>query len=283
MPPVAEVLPAKSVSAVAAPELEIQKLLDRDPYLTDHQEEIERRFSVFSQYVEDINSREGGIEKMALGHKTFGCQLLNNGDIKWTEWAPAARSLHLMGEFNNWNRVSHEFTKQEFGRWELVLPAQKGKKPLLEHGEKIKLLVNGQVRISPWASYVVQPAKEKQHSQGTAFSQHFWNPEKKYKMKNKRYFSGQQGFVNIIVLFRPPKPASVRIYECHVGISSWEGKVNTYRDFTANVLPRIVALGYNTIQLMAIMEHAYYGSFGYQVTSFFAPSSRLVGNKHTKR
>ena len=116
MPPVAEVLPAKSVSAVSAPELEIQKLLDRDPYLTDHQEEIERRFSVFSQYVEDINSREGGIEKMALGHKTFGCQLLNNGDIKWTEWAPAARSLHLMGEFNNWNRHSHPFTKMDFGR-----------------------------------------------------------------------------------------------------------------------------------------------------------------------
>ena len=78
------------------------------------------------------------------------------------------------------------------------------------------------------------------------------------------------------VLLRPAKPRSLRIYECHVGISSWEGKVNTYRDFTANVLPRIVALGYNTIQLMAIMEHAYYGSFGYQVTSFFAPSSRSV-------
>ena len=77
-----------------------------------------------------------------------------------------------------------------------------------------------------------------------------------------------------MTLIRPSKPSSPRIYECHVGISSWEGKVNTYKDFTATVLPRIVSLGYNTIQLMAIMEHAYYGSFGYQVTSFFAPSSR---------
>ena len=73
---------------------------------------------------------------------------------------------------------------------------------------------------------------------------------------------------------RPPKPESLRVYECHVGISSCEGKVNTYKDFTTNILPRIVKLGYNTIQLMAIMEHAYYGSFGYQVTSFFVPSSR---------
>ena len=184
MPPVAQVLAEKSASDL--PELEIQKLLDRDPYLTDHQAEIKRRFSLFRQYVEDIESREGGIEKMALGHRTFGCQLLNNGDIKWTEWAPAARSLHLMGEFNNWSRVSHEFTQLDYGRWELVLPARQDKKPQLEHGDKVKLLVNGQVRISPWASYVVQPSKEKQHSQGTAFSQHFWNPTQKYKMKNKR-------------------------------------------------------------------------------------------------
>ena len=81
---------------------------------------------------------------------------------------------------------------------------------------------------------------------------------------------------------RPPKPKSLRIYECHVGISSWEGKVNTYRDFTNSVLPRIVALGYNTIQLMAVMEHAYYGSFGYQVTSFFAPSSRYGSPEELK-
>merc|ERR1719228_2688052 len=81
---------------------------------------------------------------------------------------------------------------------------------------------------------------------------------------------------------KPPRPASLRVYECHVGISSIEGKVNSYSDFTANVLPRIAKLGYNTIQLMAVMEHAYYGSFGYQVTSFFAPSSRY-GNPEELR
>ena len=73
---------------------------------------------------------------------------------------------------------------------------------------------------------------------------------------------------------RPKKPKSLKVYECHVGISSVEGKVNTYKDFTENVLPRIKNLGYNAIQLMAVMEHAYYASFGYQVTSFFAASSR---------
>ena len=186
MPPSCDAESHKSSQTEGPPQLEVQKLLDRDPYLTDHREEIERRFSVFTQYVEDITSREGSIEKMALGHKTFGCQILDNGDIRWTEWAPAARSLHLMGEFNGWSRASHEFRRLDYGRWELTLPARKDKEPLLQHGDKLKLLVNGQVRISPWASYVVQPARERQDKEGTAFCQHFWNPTNKYRMKNKR-------------------------------------------------------------------------------------------------
>lgn len=72
-----------------------------------------------------------------------------------------------------------------------------------------------------------------------------------------------------------PAHAGLRIYEAHVGMSSAEEKVNSYRDFADHVLPRIKALGYNCVQLMAIMEHAYYGSFGYHVTSFLAPSSRF--------
>ena len=234
-------------------------LLSRDPYLTPHQEEIKRRFKIFQGYLEDMNKMEGGLEKFALGYKTFGPQVQPNGSIIWTEWAPAAKSLHLTGAFNNWDRASHPFTLKDFGKWELVIPGIDGH-TAIKHNEKVKLLVNGEDRVSPWSSYVVQPSKEMQAAEGVAFSQHFWNPptEKKYKMKNPR----------------PKKPDSLRVYECHVGISSWEGKVNTYKDFTANVLPRIVKLGYNTIQLMAVMEHAYYGSFGYQVTSFFAPSSR---------
>ena len=86
------------------PKLDVQKLLDRDPYLADHKAEITRRFGVFQKFISDINSSEGGIEKFSLGHRKFGPQILNNNDIVWTEWAPAARSLHLMGEFNSWNR-----------------------------------------------------------------------------------------------------------------------------------------------------------------------------------
>ena len=100
------------------------------------------------------------------------------------------------------------------------------------------------------------------------YNHHFWNPpaDQVYKAKAPR----------------PKRPKSLKVYECHVGISSWEGKVNSYKDFAENVLPRIKKLGYNAIQVMAVMEHAYYASFGYQVTSFFAASSRYGNPEELK-
>ena len=110
-------------------------------------------------------------------------------------------------------------------------------------------------RLPAWIKRVTQDL-----SVSAIYDAVFWNPplSERYSFKNDR----------------PPKPASVRIYEAHVGISSPEQRVTTYREFTQNVLPRIHYLGYNVIQLMAIMEHAYYASFGYQINSFFAASSR---------
>ena len=108
-------------------------------------------------------------------------------------------------------------------------------------------------RLPAWIQHVTQDL-----SVSPVYDAVFWNPSQKYVFKNPR----------------PPKPKSVRVYEAHVGISTNECRVGTYREFTANVLPRIKKLGYNVIQLMAIQEHAYYASFGYQVTSFFAASSR---------
>merc|ERR1719318_1853053 len=196
-----------------------------------------------------------------MGYNLFGPQVESDNSIRWLEWAPAASGLNLIGDFNQWSKPGLQFRKLEFGRWELVIGPGEDGQPLVKHGDKVKILVNGQDRISPWASYVVQPPKERQDYEGMAYCQHFWNPpaNSSYTMRHPK----------------PAKPASPRVYECHIGISSAEQKVNTYKDFTENVLPRISKLGYNTIQLMAVMEHAYYGCFGYQITSFFAPSSRF--------
>lgn len=129
-------------------------------------------------------------------------------------------------------------------------------------------------RLPAWIKRVTQDLDV-----SPVYDARFWNPPKseKYVFKNAR----------------PPKPTNVRIYEAHVGISTAESRVGTYKEFTKNVLPRIKDLDYNVIQLMAIMEHAYYAckshfslhfcgiidiysakAFGYQVTSFFAASSR---------
>ncbi|OAF63659.1 hypothetical protein A3Q56_08635, partial [Intoshia linei] len=110
-------------------------------------------------------------------------------------------------------------------------------------------------RISPYARYVVK--------------------SKKYNFYDWIFTNPFKEFVCKVFDIRPPKPTALRIYEVHIGISSAEEKVASYEYFTKNIIPRIVNLGYNCIQLMAIMEHAYYASFGYQVTSFYAASSRF--------
>jgi len=166
----------------------------------------------------------------------------------------------LIGDFNNWNRVSHPMHKNTFGIWEITLPPTSPGVCAIPHDSKIKITMitsKGQriERIPAWIKRVTQDL-----SVSPVYDARFWNPpvSEIYKFKNPR----------------PSKPTDIRIYEAHVGISSSEGRVATYKEFTRDTLKRISDLGYNTIQLMAIMEHAYYASFGYQVTSFFAASSR---------
>lgn len=160
------------------------------------------------------------------------------------------------GDFNNWNPTSHPFNKLSFGKWELSIAKKEDGSCAIPHLSKIRLVIksrNGDLlyRNSPWANYVLPNDRK-------VYEHVFWNPSKPYQFKYKK----------------PKAPENIKIYECHVGIASPDYKVASYDNFTQNVIPRIKRQGYNAIQLMAIMEHAYYASFGYQVTSFFAPSSR---------
>jgi 1,4-alpha-glucan branching enzyme len=148
--------------------------------------------------------------------------------------------------------------KDAYGVFEITLPPVNGQ-PAIQHDSKLKISMvvpNDQARaerIPAWIKRVTQDL-----SVSPVYDARFWNPPTQYQWKNQR----------------PPKPQSARIYEAHVGIASPDPKVATYKEFTQNVLPRIKHLGYNVIQLMAVMEHAYYASFGYQINSFFAASSR---------
>lgn len=235
----------------------IDSLLKADGYLKLHENEIRRRYACFKELHDNIEANEGGLDKFTKSYERFGIHRQADNSIYMKEWAPGATGISLRGDFNNWDQLKHQFTKLPFGKWELKIPANPDGSCPIQHGSKLKLVMHtkdGKLedRLSPWATYVTHPEKV------PIYEQVFWDPPQRYQFRHDH----------------PKVPKSLRIYEAHVGIASWEGKVATYPEFTRNVIPRIVNLGYNAIQLMAIMEHAYYASFGYQVTSFFAASSR---------
>ena len=192
--------------------------------------------------------------EFALGWHYFGLHKKPDGWIM-REWAPNATAIYLVCEKNNWqDSPDYEFEPKKDGQWQLKLSLK-----LLNHGDKYKLHIywnhgrNDGYRLPAYANYVLQNEETK------GFDAIVWQPKNQYIWRYKT----------------PPLPETPLIYEAHIGMASTDEKVASYSEFTKNVLPRIKYLGYNTVQLMAIAEHPYYGSFGYHVANFFAPSSRF--------
>ncbi|KAL5044530.1 1,4-alpha-glucan-branching enzyme [Aspergillus fruticulosus] len=234
-------------------------IIDLDPWLEPFREVIKRRFNYVESWIKTVDEAEGSLDKFSKGYEKFGFNVSENNDITYREWAPNAVEAALVGDFNNWDTRANPMARDDFGVWEVVLPAKDGA-PVIPHASKVKITMvtsSGEriYRIPAWIKRVVQDLDV-----SPIYESVFWNPPKaeRYKFQHAR----------------PKRPESLRIYEAHVGISSPETRVATYKEFTTNMLPRIKYLGYNAIQLMAIMEHAYYASFGYQVNNFFAASSR---------
>ncbi|KAH7073558.1 alpha-glucan branching enzyme [Paraphoma chrysanthemicola] len=233
-------------------------IIQLDGYLEPFKGALQSRFAKAQKWIKTIDETEGGLDKFSRGYEKYGFTVQSNGDVVYREWAPNALRAYLIGDFNNWDRDATPMTKNEFGVFEVTVPGNNGQ-PSIPHDSKLKVSFvtpndhARQERIPAWITRVTQEL-----SVSPVYDARFWNPPQKYVWKNKR----------------PAQPKSARIYEAHVGISSPEPKVATYKEFTQNILPRIKHLGYNTIQLMAVMEHAYYASFGYQINSFFAASSR---------
>ena len=185
-------------------------------------------------------------------HLFYGLHKIADGSWIFREWAPNANRIYLICEGNNWKRTSaYELKPIGGGTWELRLPAM-----FLSHGELYKLFIEwpggGGERLPAYCTRAVQDPETK------AFCAQVWDP-KPYEWQNDR----------------PAKSSNPLIYECHIGMSSEEEKVASFEDFRRDVLPHIADLGYNTIQIMALQEHPYYGSFGYQVSNFYALSSRF--------
>lgn len=233
---------------------EIPQLVRDDPWLEPHSEVIARRTERFRSTLAEITSRSGSLAAHATGHRLTGIHRTPDGHWMVREWLPKARAVFLTGDFNGWDRESHPLAPARGGVWQLRLPPG-----TLAHGQRVKLHVHGadgsrRDRIPACVFRAVQD------SETHDFSGQIWEPDEPYRWRH--------GF----------DPSSIRIpliYEAHVGMSGEEGRIHSFREFANSTLPRIAANGYNIVQLMAVQEHPYYGSFGYHVSSFFAPSSRF--------
>jgi 1,4-alpha-glucan branching enzyme len=231
------------------------KLVLDDPWLEPHQAAIERRMKQFSESLAEIEARSKTLAAYATGHKIAGIHF-NAAAKQWTirEWAPAAQGMSLIGDFNHWDREANPMTATEQGVWKLDLPAE-----ALAHGQKVKLHIVGadgsrRDRIPACIRRAVQDPTT--HD----YCGQIWNPPQPYRWEHS---------------FDPATITAPLIYESHVGMAGEEPRVHHYREFADEILPRIAQAGYNTVQLMAVQEHPYYGSFGYHVSSFFAPCSRF--------
>ena len=233
-------------------------MVERDEWLHPVAEKVAERHNRYLNRMGAIEHQAGSIVDYANGYRYYGWQWDAALDGWWfREWLPEAYDVFIFGDFNSWQRTQLRLDKNRDGVWSIFLPnAMYGH--LLTHGSLYKLHIHGKNgwhdRIPAYATRVVQDEQSKN------YTAQFWNPEKPYKWKNKKFNISQVG--------------DLLIYEAHVGMSQEEPKVGTYKEFTKKVLPRIKKAGYNAVQLMAIAEHPYYGSFGYHVANFFAPSSR---------
>lgn len=231
------------------------KIVQEDSWLDPYNHDISERNHRFDTLKNDIIKSSKSLSNYALGHKYFGL----NHDVKskkWSyrEWAPGANAISIFGDFNNWNKESHPLKRIDGDVWEVFIDDKE-----VKVGSEFKVFVQtakgGQDRIPAYATYVVQ------NPDTHDFTAVFRDTTEKFKWTDSK--------------FNWPITNTPIIYECHVGMALEEERVGTYKEFSEKVLPRIAKQGYNVIQMMAVQEHPYYGSFGYHVSSFFAPSSRF--------
>lgn len=231
-------------------------LIQNDPYLKPYEQQIVNRIEWYQNTKNYIKKHFETLERFASAHTFFGFNYDEEKKGWWfRDWLPNAHYVSLIGDFNKWNRRTHPLRRGNFGTWEIFFPdTEYG--DILVPGSKVKMHVHGENgHLDRIPAYIRQVVQKNDNSFDGVFT-----GKSTYQWKHK------------------PLAQEIKtpfIYEAHVGMATEEEKVGTYREFADNILPRIQALGYNCVQLMAIQEHPYYGSFGYQVSNFFAPSSRF--------
>ena len=226
------------------------KIMEYNPQLAPFAGDIDLRMDLYRQTKDRLVPAGSTLNEFANAHAYFGIHHVEGGWV-YREWAPIAYQLYLTGDFNDWIWTSHPLQNLGNGNWELFLPGDDA----LWEGCKVKTVVDANLErtlhIPLYARRVIQ------EPYSITWCAEVVDDKKEFPWTDQD-FQGEK---------------SLYIYEAHVGMAQEHGHVGTYREFADYTLPRIKQAGYNTVQLMAIMEHPYYGSFGYQVSSFFAASS----------
>lgn len=231
-------------------------LIEKDPLLKPFEQQLVNRIEWYQNTKDYIEKHFGSLDRFASAHEFFGFQYDEEKKGWWfRDWLPNASYVSLIGDFNGWDRHANPLRRGNYGAWEIFLSDEDFKNTLVP-GSKVKMHVHGQNgNLDRIPAYIREVVQKEDHSFDGVFT-----GKSQYQWKND--FSAEN--------IKAPL-----IYEAHVGMATEEERVGTYREFADNILPRIKDLGYNCVQLMAIQEHPYYGSFGYQVSNYFAPSSRF--------
>ena len=237
---------------------QILPIVAEDEWLQPVEGEMNARYARYKAKIDEIEASNGSISDYANGYRYYGWQWDDVLDGWWfREWLPGAHDVYLFGDFNNWQRTELRLKRDQAGVWSIFLPAAMYR-DRLTHGSLYKIHVHGpngwMDRIPAYATRVVQDEESKD------FAAQFWWPGEAFDWQGDRFDASKNG--------------ALMIYESHVGMAQEREGVGTYREFTKKILPIVKKNGYNAIQLMAIAEHPYYGSFGYHVSNFFAPASR---------
>ena len=238
----------------ASPRKKVLRIIKDDPWLKPFEEAIDGRHNDALRKIDELTAGKCKLKDWANAYNYYGLHRLEGGRWVLREWAPNATAIYMIGDFNQWTECApFEMRRLDGGNWEIELPAT-----ALKHGDLYKLKVHwegGQgERIPAYATRVVQDTRT------AIFSAQVWAPDEEYKFQNRRFKASTSPLL---------------IYECHIGMAQDREGVGTYEEFRTKVLPRVAKGGYNAIQIMAIQEHPYYGSFGYHVSSFYAASSRF--------
>ena len=235
------------------------KILEIDPWIKDYKNDINLRMDEYEKQKARLLKKGEKLKDFANAHEYYGFHKVKTGWI-YREWAPNAKGLYLIGDFNDWDRHAHPLKKMNDEDWEIFIKGIR----TIPHKSRLKVMVDYgdsfQDRIPLFARRV-------ERDENLDFSAILENPRKKFKWTDEKF---------------KIKNHDLLIYEAHIGMACEKEEVGSYKDFEKNILPRIKKEGYNTIQLMAIAEHPYYGSFGYQVSNFFAPSSWYGENDDLK-